>query len=74
MIKVNDNFRKLSASYLFSEVARKIASFKSDNGNCNVIRMDIGDVTIPMLHSVVAAMHEAVDELAYLLFRRPVRS
>lgn len=64
MIKVNDNFRKLSASYLFSEVARKIASFKSDNGNCNVIRMDIGDVTIPMLHSVVAAMHEAVDELA----------
>lgn len=64
MVQVNDNFSQLPKSYLFSEVARRIAEYKGCNGGSDVIRMDIGDVTRPLFHSVIAAMHEAVDELA----------
>lgn len=64
MIPVNDNFKQLPASYLFSEVARRIAAFKSKHPGAEVIRMDIGDVTRPLFPSVIQAMHEAVDELS----------
>jgi LL-diaminopimelate aminotransferase len=63
MIQVNDNFRHLPVSYLFSEVARRINVFKSEHPSTEVVRMDIGDVTRPLFPSVVKAMHEAVDEL-----------
>ena len=64
MIKVNDNFRQLPVSYLFSEVGRRIAAFKAENPDREVVRMDIGDVTRPLFPAVIAAMHEAVEELA----------
>lgn len=64
MIAVNDNFRNLPVSYLFSEVGKRVARFKETRPGKNVIRMDIGDVTRPLFPSVIAAMHEAVDELA----------
>lgn len=64
MIEVNDNFRLLPVSYLFSEVGRRIAAFKAENPGKEVIRMDIGDVTTPLFPSVVKAMHEAVDEMS----------
>lgn len=64
MIEVNDNFRLLPVSYLFSEVGKRIAAYKEENPGEEVIRMDIGDVTRPLFPSVVKAMHEAVDELA----------
>ncbi len=63
MIKVNNNFQLLPVSYLFSEVGRKVAAFRSENPDREVIRMDIGDVTRPLFPSVISAMHEAVDEL-----------
>ncbi len=63
MIEVNDNFRQLPVSYLFSEVAKRIRDYKSENPEAEVIRMDIGDVTRPLFPCVVKAMHEAVDEL-----------
>lgn len=62
MIKVNDNFCKLSQSYLFSEVARKIAAFKSLHPDADVIRMGIGDVTRPICPAAVEALHRAADE------------
>lgn len=65
MIEVNDKFRGLPVSYLFSEVAKRINIFKKENPGSEVIRMDIGDVTRPLFPCVIAAMHEAVDELAY---------
>jgi len=64
MIEINDNFHKLPVSYLFSEVGRRIAAFRSGNPDVEVIRMDIGDVTKPLFPSVVKAMHDAVDEMA----------
>lgn len=63
MVDVNDNFRLLPKSYLFLEVARRIAAFRESSPECEIIRMDIGDITRPLFPSVVAAMHKAVDEL-----------
>ncbi|MDE7388022.1 MAG: LL-diaminopimelate aminotransferase [Muribaculaceae bacterium] len=62
MIKVNDNFCKLPGSYLFSEVARKIAAFQSSHPDARVIRMGIGDVTRPICQAAVEALHRAADE------------
>lgn len=65
MVKVNDNFCKLSPSYLFSEVAKKIAAFQSANPGVEVIRMGIGDVTRPICPTAVAALHRAADDQAH---------
>ncbi|MDE6794470.1 MAG: aminotransferase class I/II-fold pyridoxal phosphate-dependent enzyme, partial [Muribaculaceae bacterium] len=64
MIEVNDNFRLLPVSYLFSEVGRRVADFKAAHPDREVIRMDIGDVTRPLFPCVIKALHEAADELA----------
>ena len=63
MILANDNFQQLPVSYLFSEVGRRIAEFKSRNPEAEVIRMDIGDVTLPLFPSVAKAMRDAIGEL-----------
>lgn len=62
MIKVNDNFCKLPASYLFSEVARKIAGYNSTKPHRSVIKMGIGDVTRPIVPAVIDELHGAVDD------------
>lgn len=62
MLKVNDNFVKLPASYLFSQVAAKIAAFQQANPGVEVIRMGIGDVTRPVCEAALQAMHQAVDD------------
>lgn len=64
MFHINDNFLKLPESYLFSEVARRIAAFKEANPEADVIRMGIGDVTLPLCPAAVEAMHRAVDDEA----------
>ncbi len=64
MFKVNDNFCKLPASYLFSEVARRIAKFKEEHPNKEIIRMGIGDVTRPICKAAVEALHKAADDEA----------
>lgn len=62
MIRINSNFCKISPSYLFSEVARKIAEFQTENPDAEVIRMSIGDVTRPLCTAAVEALHRAADE------------
>lgn len=62
MFTINENFCKLPESYLFSEVARRINSFKQAHPEINVIRMGIGDVTLPLCPAAIEAMHKAVDE------------
>lgn len=64
MIQVNDNFRFLPKSYLFSEVARRIREFKGKNPSKEIIRMDIGDVTLPLFPCVVDAMKEALRDMS----------
>ncbi|MCM1517084.1 MAG: LL-diaminopimelate aminotransferase [Pseudoflavonifractor sp.] len=62
MVKVNDNFCKLPASYLFSEVAKKINAYKSAHPGVEIIRMGIGDVTRPICPAAVAALEKAAVE------------
>lgn len=64
MIKVNDNFSKLQESYLFSDIARKVREFEAANPDARIIRMGIGDVTLPICEAAVKAMHKAADEMA----------
>ncbi len=61
---INNNFEKLPEAYLFSTVAAKLREFKEANPSADVIRMDIGDVTLPIPASALAAMHRAVDDMA----------
>lgn len=63
-MKINDNFEKLPESYLFSTVGRKLREYKESHPDVDVIRMDIGDVTLPIPQSALSAMHRAVDDMA----------
>lgn len=63
MALMNENYLKLPGSYLFSEIARRIAEFKSENPDAAIIRMGIGDVTRPLVPAVIQAMHRAVEEM-----------
>lgn len=64
MAQVNDNFLKLPESYLFSEIARRVNTFKEEHPEAKIIRMGIGDVTLPLPKAVTEALHKAVDEMA----------
>jgi LL-diaminopimelate aminotransferase len=63
MIRINENYSKLSSSYLFSEVAKRVAAFQGSHPGTQVIRLGIGDVTLPLPPSIVAAFRDAVQEL-----------
>jgi len=63
MAHINENFQKLAAGYLFPEIGRRVKAFTDANPDAAVIRLGIGDVTLPLAPAVVAAMHAAVDEL-----------
>ena len=63
MFKANDNFAILPESYLFSEVARKIREFREANPDKELIRMDIGDVSLPLPAVVVDAMRDAATQM-----------
>jgi LL-diaminopimelate aminotransferase len=64
MIKINENYLKLQASYLFSDIARKVAAFQAANPDRDVIKLGIGDVTRSLPPACIAAFHSAVDEMA----------
>ncbi|MCL2597307.1 MAG: LL-diaminopimelate aminotransferase [Paludibacter sp.] len=62
MPKINENFTKIPASYLFSEVARRVNEYKTANPTHNIIRMDIGDIKLPLPDACVDAMIRAANE------------
>ena len=64
MTYINDNYLKLTAGYLFAEIARRVKKFCDENPSAKVIRLGIGDVTEPLGPAVIQAMHAAVDEMA----------
>lgn len=64
MALVNENFLKLPGNYLFSEIAKKVAAFKTTHPHADIIRLGIGDVTRPLPPASIEAMHRAVDELS----------
>lgn len=64
MAHINENFQKLRASYLFSDIARRVAAFTEANPDKKIIKMGIGDVTEPLPASCRTAFHQAIDEMA----------
>lgn len=64
MFKVNDNYLKLPGSYLFSAIGKKVKEFEAANPDKRIIRLGIGDVTLPLAPAVIRALHGAVDEMA----------
>jgi LL-diaminopimelate aminotransferase len=64
MIRANDNFKKLKASYLFSDIARRVNEFSKNNPTREIIRLGIGDVTRALPPVCIQAFHRAVDEMA----------
>lgn len=64
MTKINQNYQKLPGSYLFSEIARRVAAQSAAHPEQKLIRLGIGDVTQPLAPAVISAMHSAVDEMA----------
>ena len=63
MIKINENFEKIQASYLFSTVAKKVAEFQKNNPDAKIIKLGIGDVTRPLPKVCINAMKKATDEM-----------
>ena len=66
MFKINDNYLKLPGSYLFSTIAKKVAAYSEANKDKadNIIRLGIGDVTLPLSPAVIERLHSAVDEMS----------
>ena len=62
MFKINDNYLKLPGSYLFSDIAKKVNTFKITHPKQDIIRLGIGDVTRPLPNACIEAMHKAVEE------------
>ena len=65
-MNINENYKKLESSYLFSTIAKKVSEFCANNPDKKVIRLGIGDVTRPLCKSVVSAMKKACDEMGTL--------
>ena len=64
MITINEHYLKLQASYLFSDIAKRVSSFQEANPDRDVIRLGIGDVTRALPQACIKAFHRAVDEMA----------
>ena len=66
MFKINDNYLKLPGSYLFSTIAKKVAAYSETHPEkaANIIRLGIGDVTLPLSKAVIERLHSAVDEMS----------
>jgi len=63
MTRVNENYGKLQAGYLFPEIARRVRAFGAANPDAKIIRLGIGDVTLPLAPAIVEALRAAADEM-----------
>lgn len=65
MFTANGDYANLKGNYLFYEVGRRAKAYQSAHSEADLIRMGIGDVTQPLVPSVIRAMHKAVDEMGH---------
>ncbi len=63
MIRINENFNKLAASYLFSEIRKRVAAYSAEHPGVELVKMGIGDVTLPLPQACVSAFSRAVAEM-----------
>jgi LL-diaminopimelate aminotransferase len=64
MPKLNENYQNLKESYLFAEIAHRVAAYTEAHPDKKVIRLGIGDVTLPLGKHVIEGLHEGVDAMA----------
>ena len=64
-MKLNGNFQNLEQSYLFVTIAKKVAAYTQEHPDNKIIKMGIGDVTMPLAPAVIQAMHDATEEQAH---------
>ncbi|MBP6863778.1 MAG: LL-diaminopimelate aminotransferase [Candidatus Didemnitutus sp.] len=65
MIRLNEHYSKLKASYLFADIAKRVSAYVATHPDKPVIRLGIGDVTEPLPPVCIAALHAATDEMAH---------
>lgn len=63
MIKINENFLKLQDSYLFSTISKKVVEYQKHHPDRKIIRLGIGDVTLPIPEVVIRAIETATEEM-----------
>ena len=63
-INVNTNFANIKETYLFSDIAKRVRAYSAEHPDAKIIRLGIGDVTLPLPSTVINAMHKAVDEMS----------
>ena len=63
-MRVNTHLQQLKGNYLFTEIANRTQAYQQAHPEAKVLRLGIGDVTLPLPHVIIDAMHRAVDELA----------
>lgn len=64
MFQINENYLKLPGSYLFSTIGRKVKEYSAAHPDRELIRLGIGDVTLPLAPAVIETLHAAVDEMS----------
>jgi LL-diaminopimelate aminotransferase len=64
MIRANENYSKLKASYLFSDIAKRVNEYQAENPEAHIIRLGIGDVVKALVPAVIEGFHRGVDEMA----------
>lgn len=65
MFKINEDYLKLPGSYLFSNIAKKVAAFQEANPQKKIIRLGIGDVTQPLVPAIIESLHQSVEEMGH---------
>ncbi len=63
MTKINSNYQKLQAGYLFPEIGKRVKAYATENPTAKIIRLGIGDVVLPLPPVILEAMHKGVDEM-----------
>ena len=65
-MKINQNLAALPAGYLFAEIAKRVKEYSAVHPGVDILRLGIGDVTLPLVPAVVDAMKAAADEMGTL--------
>src|SRR3569623_616788 len=63
MARINSNYQKLQAGYLFPEIGKRVRAFAAQNPDAKIIRLGIGDVVLPLPPPIVDALKAGADEL-----------
>lgn len=64
-MKLNQNFEQLESNYLFSTISRKVFAYQAEHPDARLLHLGIGDVSLPLIPSVINALHAGVEDMAH---------